>query len=82
MIGINLETWPTLKVVESMPAEKAGVKNGDVVLKLNGNSISHIESSGDALTLLLGKAGEKVALTVKRGEQILIFEVERAPSPE
>jgi len=65
-----------------MAAEKAGVKNGDVVLKIDGNSILHGMSSSDALNLLLGKAGEKVALTVKRGEQILTFEIERSPSPE
>jgi len=82
LIGINLEDWPTLKVGSGTSAEKAGVKDGDVVLKVNGNSISHIESSGDALNLLLGKAGEKVVLTVKRGEQILTFEIERAPLPE
>jgi outer membrane lipoprotein-sorting protein len=82
LIGINLENWPTLKVVSGMPAEKAGVKDGDVVLKVNGNSVSHVESSGDALNLFSGKAGEKVLLTVKRGEQILTFEIERAPLPE
>ena len=82
LIGINLEDWPTVKAGSGTAAEKAGVKDGDVVLKVNGNSISHIESSGDALTLLLGKAGEKVTLTVKRGEQILTFEIERAPMPE
>jgi len=82
LIGINLENWPTLEVILGMAAEKAGVKNGDVVLKIDGNSIPHGMSSGDALNLLLGKAGEKVVLTVKRGEQILTFEIERAPMPE
>jgi len=82
LIGINLENWPTLKVISGMAAEKAGVKNGDVVLKVNGNSISHIKSSGDALNLLFGKVGEKVVLTVKRGEQILTFEIERMPARE
>jgi len=82
LIGINLENWPTLKVGSGTAAEKAGVKDGDVVLKVNGNSISHIKSSGDALNLLSGKAGEKVVLTVKRGQQILTFEIERAASPE
>ncbi len=82
LIGINLENWPTVKVGSGMAAEKAGIKNGDVVLKVNGNSVSHIESSGDALNLLFGKVGEKVVLTVKRGEQILTFEIERAPMPE
>ncbi|MHC4119554.1 MAG: PDZ domain-containing protein [Planctomycetota bacterium] len=82
LVGINLENWPTLKVVSGMPAEKAGVKDGDVVVEVNGNSISHIESSGDAQNLLFGKAGDKVVLTVKRGEQILTFEIERAPLPK
>jgi hypothetical protein len=82
LIGINLEDWPKLKVVSGMPAEKAGVKDGDVVLKVNGNSISHIKSSSEALNLLSGKAGEKVVLTVKRGEQILTFEIERKPLPQ
>jgi len=81
-IGIDIENWPTLKVAPGMAAEKAGVKSGDVVLKINGNSISHIESSSDALSLLSGMVGEKVALTVRRGEQILNFEIERAPAPE
>ena len=82
LIGINLENWPKLKVVSGMAAEKAGVKDGDVILKVDGNDISDIKSSDDALNLLSGKAGEKVVLTVKRGEQILTFEIEREPSPE
>jgi hypothetical protein len=82
LIGIDLENWPTLKVIAGMAAEKAGVQSGDIVLRVNGNSISHIESSSDALKLLSGKAGEKVVLTVKRGEQILTFEIERVPTPK
>jgi hypothetical protein len=82
LIGINPEDWPTLKVVSDMPAEKAGVKDGDVVLKVNGNSISDIKTTSDALKLLSGKAGEKISLTVKRGDQILTFEIEREASTE
>ncbi|MGE5293218.1 MAG: PDZ domain-containing protein [Solirubrobacterales bacterium] len=82
LIGINLENWPAIKVVPGMAAEKAGVQSGDVVLKINGSSISGITSSSDALTLLSGKVGEKVALTVRRGEQTLDFEIERTPAPK
>jgi len=82
LIGIDLENWPTLKVVPGMAAEEAGVKSGDVVLKVNGNRITRIESSSDALSLLSGQVGEKAVLTVKRGEQILTFEIERAPAPQ
>ena len=82
LIGIDLDNWPTLKAVSGMAAEKAGVKDGDVVLKVDGNNISHIESSSDALNLLFGKTGEKVVLTVKRGQQILTIEIDRAPLPK
>jgi hypothetical protein len=78
-IGINLENWPKLKVIPGTAADKAGIKDGDVVLKVNGNSISHISSSADAQNMLIGKIGEKVSLTVQRGERIVTFEVERAP---
>jgi len=81
LIGINLENWPTLKVSPGMPAEKAGIKDGDIALEVNGSDISHIKSSADALNLLLGKAGEKIALTIKRADHTLTFEIERVPVP-
>jgi hypothetical protein len=81
-IGIGLENWPTLKVYPGMAAEKAGIKDGDVVLKVDGNSIFHIKSSVEAQNFLLGQVGEKVVLTVKRGEQIITFEIEREPLPK
>ncbi len=81
-IGINLENWPTLKVSPGTAAEKAGIKDGDVVLKVNGNSIFHIKSSADAQNLLLGKVGEKVSITVKREAQIVTFEIVREPLPK
>ncbi len=81
-IGINLENWPTLKVIPGTAADKAGIKNGDIVLKIDGNIISDIESSADAQNMLIGKIGEKVVLTIQRGEQIITFEIERAALPE
>ena len=42
LIGIDLENWPTLKVQPNMAAEKAGIKDGDVVLKIDGNNIEQI----------------------------------------
>ncbi len=81
-IGISLENWPTLKVNPGMAAEKAGIKDGDVVLKVNGQDIFNIKSSADAQNLLLGKVGEKAVLTVKRAEQIVTFEITREPLPK
>jgi hypothetical protein len=81
-IGVDLENWPVLKVNPGMPAEKAGIKDGDAVLKVNGQDILYIKSPADAQNFLLGKVGEKVVLTVKRGEQIVTFEIERKPLPK
>jgi len=81
-VGIDLKDWPTLKIVSGMAADKAGVKDGDVALKINGSDISHIESSSEALNLFSGKVGDKVVLTVQRGEQTLTFEIERMPRPK
>ena len=79
ILGINLESWPILKVAPDMPAQKAGVRDGDIAIRVNGDSISHVKSTEDAMILLFGKIGDKVTLTVKREEQLLTFEVERGP---
>ena len=54
------------------------MQNGDKILKLNDKDITHIMTIRDALTVLHDDPGEKVKLTVQRGEQILTFEVERS----
>ena len=81
-VGIDLTNWPKLKVAPGMAAEKAGVTDGDIAVQVNGKDISHIESPTDALDLFFGKAGESVALTVKREEQILTVEIVREPLPQ
>jgi hypothetical protein len=81
LIGVNLENWPRLKVQPGMAAAKAGIKDGDVVLMLDGKSIDHIKSSNEAQKRLLGKSGEKVSFTVKRGDEVMTIDVIRDPLP-
>jgi C-terminal processing protease CtpA/Prc len=50
-----------------------------VVIRVNGKDVSHITTSGDALKVLRGPAGEMLSITVKRNEQVLDFNVERVP---
>ena len=82
IIGIDISKWPTIKVAPGMPAEDAGVQSGDVVIRVNGKDVSHITTSGDALKILRGPAGEMLSITVKRDEQVLDFNVERVPLPK
>jgi carboxyl-terminal processing protease len=61
-----------------MPAAKEGLQNGDKILTVNDKDITHITTIRDALTVLHGDPGEKVKLTVQRGEHISTFDVERS----
>ena len=81
-VGINLQNWPDIKVNPEMPAGKAGIKDGDIILKINDNIITDSTSSSDAMNMLFGKIGEKDIITVQRGEQTLTFEVEKAALPK
>lgn len=55
------------------PAKLAGLKKGDVILKINGHEI-HEQSLGHTIKMLEGKEGKRIRLKVDRAGQILKFE--------
>lgn len=61
-------------VMDDRPAQKAGIANGDVIIRINDEEILEIQSYMRALGNL--KAGEIARVTVKRGEEVLTFEVQ------
>ena len=56
------------KVQESSPAEEAGLKVDDVLLKINGEDISQ-KSLNDTVSMIRGKEGKTSKLTIQRKEQ-------------
>lgn len=67
--------------IPGSPAEKAGILAGDVILEIDGTSVDGLADS-EALELLKGPAGEKVALELQRGDDPPItMEVERGRIP-
>ena len=78
ILGLKLAQWPTVQVVPHMPAAEAGLRDGDIVLRLDGRSAAKIKTTADALNALSGTAGTKISLTVKRGNDTLNLEVRRA----
>ena len=63
-------------VAPNGPADKAGVKKGDVIIKVDGKDVTK-EALQDIGAKLKGPAGTTVVLTVKRAEAELSFTVTR-----
>ena len=61
-------------VSENKPAEKAGIKGGDIITAIDNNSISSLESYMQALGRY--KKGDKAKVSFKRGSQTLSASVE------
>ena len=55
------------------PADKAGIEKGDIVIKMGEYNVEGMESYMDLLTQF--NPGDKIMVTVKRGDQIITKEV-------
>ncbi len=53
---------------ENSPAEKAGLKSGDKIIKVEGTVVSY-DNYDDAIDQIRGPEGTSIVLTVKRGEE-------------
>jgi hypothetical protein len=60
-------------VSEGKVAEKAGIKTGDIILKLGDNKTTDVQEYMQALGKF--KKGDATKVTVKRGEKEMIFDI-------
>ncbi|PXF32264.1 peptidase S41 [Pokkaliibacter plantistimulans] len=51
--------------IDDTPAQKAGIKAGDMIIKVDGQAVSTMNVN-DAINLMRGKPGSKVTLTLMR----------------
>lgn len=65
-----------LMPMKESPAEKAGIKAGDIITKIDGRAYTGEELS-EASNALKQEEGTKVQIELLRGEEILNIEVER-----
>jgi carboxyl-terminal processing protease len=78
VLGLYLDSWPSVEVVPGAPAAEAGLQNGDKILMVNGMGTSTVSTASEAMRLLGGPAGDTVRLTIDRGDQKLTYDVRRA----
>jgi carboxyl-terminal processing protease len=78
---------PNLVVIEDVlrdqPAERAGLRNGDVLTAVDGKTLASLGGDANArlnaaVQIIRGPAGTSVTLTVQRGPAALSFTVRRA----
>jgi len=61
---------------EGSPAEKAGLKKGDIIVKIDGETIKG-KTSSDVSKMIKGMSGSKVKITITRDGEEIEFEVTR-----
>src|SRR5258708_18645854 len=69
-VGIYLRQDPTTKqltitsTISGTPAQKAGLKRGDIIMAVNGTSVAG-KDLNTVSSLIQGQAGTKVSITIK-----------------
>lgn len=84
-VGIYIQQDPKTKdiiissTIPGAPAQKAGLKRGDMIIEVNGKNVVGMDFSA-VQPLIEGPAGTKVAITVRRPatNQVLTFTITRA----
>lgn len=64
-VGIKEEGFVVIAPIEGSPAESAGMKTGDVILKVDDTDVTSL-TLDQTIGLIRGEAGTEVVITVKR----------------
>lgn len=85
-IGIQFnvpnDTAVVIEAIPGGPAAKVGMLAGDRILKVDSTNIAGVKFPQDSMVRRMkGKAGTKVGITVKRGQEVIPFEITRGKIP-
>ncbi len=75
-IGISISENKVVGVTEDSPAAKAGIKEEDLLVKVNGTDVTEM-TSREIGELIKGNDVEEVTIEIKRGEELLTFRVKK-----
>jgi carboxyl-terminal processing protease len=79
-VGLSVEDYNgqcrVISPIADTPADKAGIKSGDIIVKINQVDVSK-KTVDEAVALMRGEEGTKVTVTVKRAGQTLSFTMTR-----
>lgn len=76
VVGEKDDELVVVSPIEGTPGEKAGVKSGDVILKIDDEDATKLNLS-EAVEKIRGKEGTSVTLTIRRGQETKEFTIVR-----
>ncbi len=80
-VSLNISDSNQLEIISPLsgsPAEKAGLKSGDIIIKIDDYAVNEESTIEDAIDRIGGKEGTSVSLTISRGSQQLTFKITRS----
>ncbi len=79
VVGMKDGFVKVISPIDDTPAQRAGVKSGDLIVRINGKPVKGMGLDG-AVKLMRGKPGSKIKLTIAREgtDKPLHFEIKRA----
>lgn len=85
-IGIQFnvpnDTAIVLEVIPGGPSEKVGLQPGDRILRVDSCNIAGVKFPQDSMVRhMKGRAGTEVGILVKRGDEIIPFNIKRGKIP-
>ncbi len=85
-IGIQFnvpnDTAIVLSVIPGGPSEKAGLMQGDRIIRVDKKTIAGMNTPQDSMVRLMkGPSGSKVTITVNRGGELIPFDITRGKIP-
>ena len=75
--SVGASPTPQGKIVPNGPADKAGLKEGDIINQMDG--VKYLDTDSLTKTVRAKKVGDKVTLRIFRGNEALTLTVELAP---
>ena len=77
VIGTKDKLLTVVAPIEGTPGEKAGIKSGDQIIKIDGQDTKDL-ALDEAVNKIRGPEGSKVVLTIKRGEDTKDYTLTRS----
>ena len=75
-IGIRNDVPTVIAPIPNTPAERAGVRAGDIIFAVDGRDVTRL-TTGEVANLVRGPGGTKVKVTFLRGEETIELELTR-----